>query len=95
MRHKNDLPYKKIFLKVLIASGYSKNELIGPSRKRAETDKRAAISCVMRDSGCTYRQIAEMLHRKHPVVCKSYLPLRVYVQKEIDRIKNVINANYL
>jgi len=85
--------YREIYKDVLRASLYSEADLKGISRKRSDVDKRAAISCVMRDLGCNCRQISEMLNRQYPVVSKSYLPLRMYVENEIYRIKENMNNN--
>lgn len=85
--------YREVYFDALRASGYSDLEIKGDSRKRKEVDKRAAIACVMRDNFCNYYQIGEMINRKYPVICKSYLPLRMYVSVEIDRIKNNMENN--
>lgn len=85
--------YREVYFEALKASGYSDSEIKGDSRKRKEVDKRAAIVCVMRDNFCNYYQIAEMINRNYLVVGKSYLPLRIYVSSEVDRIKDNMNNN--
>ena len=92
MKPRSNPRYKEIYEEVLKASGYSEEDLKGSSRKRSETDKRAAISCIMSDLKCNSKQIADMLNRKYAVVIKSYLPAREYVKDEIERIKNKLKS---
>ena len=74
--------------RLLEASGYSAMELRSKLRNRDTCDKRAIISCIMKDNGYTLHEIGKVLERSHGTVWTSYLNAREYVEKEIERIKN-------
>lgn len=74
--------------RLLEASGYSDTELKGLSRKREIGDKRAVISCIMKDNGYTLHEIGKVLERSHGTIWTSYLNAREYVKDEIELIKN-------
>ena len=79
---------EEFYKRIIEVSGYSDTELKGLSRKREIGDKRAVISCIMKDNGYTLHEIGKVLERSHGTVCTSYLNAREYVEKEIERIKN-------
>ena len=79
--------YKRI-IEVTEIYGYSDTELKGTSRKRDICDKRAVVSCIMKDNGYSLHEIGRMLERSHGTVWTSYLNAREYVKDEIERIKN-------
>lgn len=69
-------------------SGYSDTELRSHIRTRNTCDKRAVISCVMKDNGYTLEEIGHVLERNRSTIYVSYLSTRRYVKDEIERIKN-------
>ena len=73
--------------RLLEASGYSAMELRSKLRNRDTCDKRAIISCIMKDNGYTLHEIGKVLERSHGTVYTSYLNNREYVKDEIERIK--------
>ena len=79
---------EEFYKRIIEVSGYSDTELKGLSRKREIGDKRAVISCIMKDNGYTLHEIGKVLERSHGTVWTSYLNAREYVEKEIERIKN-------
>lgn len=76
------------YSKLLKVSGYSDAELKGTSRKQYVCDKRAVISCIMKDNGYTLHEIGKVLERSHGTIWTSYLNAREYVKDEIELIKN-------
>ena len=78
---------EEFYKRIIEVSGYSDTELKGLSRKREIGDKRAVISCIMKDNGYTLHEIGKVLERSHGTVWTSYLNAREYVEKEIERIK--------
>ena len=79
---------EEFYKRIIEVSGYSDTELKGLSRKREIGDKRAVISCIMKDNGYTLHEIGKVLERSHGTVWTSYLNAREYVEKEIEEIKN-------
>lgn len=82
----------EIYREIVKCAGYSGIELEGRSRKREVVDRRVAVACVMFDMGCTQRDIARCMCRSSTSVRLSWLPLRMYVSDEIERIKEEISA---
>ena len=78
----------KLYREILSVSGYSDSELKSSSRKREIGDKRAVISCIMKDNGYTLHEIGKVLERSHGTIWTSYLNAREYVKDEIELIKN-------
>ena len=81
-----------IYRRVVECAGYSDEELKGKSRKRDVVDRRVAVACVMHDMGCGQRAIARCMCRSLCAPKLSWLPLRMYVSKEIERIKEAMYA---
>jgi chromosomal replication initiation ATPase DnaA len=79
---------EEFYKRIIEVSGYSDTELKGLSRKREIGDKRAVVSCIMRDNGYTLHEIGKVLGRSHGTVWTSYLSAREYVEKKIEEIKN-------
>lgn len=79
---------EEFYKRIIKVSGYSDTELKGLSRKREIGDKRAVVSCIMKDNGYTLHEIGKVLERSHGTVWTSYLSAREYVKKEIEIIKN-------
>ena len=79
---------EEFYKRIIEVSGYSDTELKGLSRKREIGDKRAVISCIMKDNGYTLHEIGKVLERSHGTVWTSYLNAREYVKDEIELIKN-------
>ena len=79
---------EEFYNRIIEVSGYSDTELKGLSRKREIGDKRAVISCIMKDNGYTLHEIGKVLERSHGTIWTSYLNAREYVKDEIERIKN-------
>ena len=77
--------------RLLEASGYSAMELRSKLRNRDTCDKRAIISCIMKDNGYTIEEIGRVLERNRSTIYISYLSAREYVKDEIERIKNKLN----
>lgn len=83
----------EIYKEIVKCAGYSGIELEGRSRKREVVDRRVAVACVMFDMGCTQRDIARCMCRSLCAPKLSWLPLRMYVLDEIERIKEAIYAD--
>lgn len=81
------------YRKIVEKSGYSDAELKGKSRKRDAVDRRVAVACVMHDMGCSQRDIARCMCRSLCAPKLSWLPLRMYVSDEIERIKEAMYAD--
>ena len=79
---------EEFYKRIIEVSGYSDTELKGLSRKREIGDKRAVISCIMKDNGYTLHEIGKVLERSHGTIWTSYLNAREYVKDEIELIKN-------
>lgn len=79
---------EEFYKRIIEVPGYSDTKLKGLSRKREIGDKRAVISCIMKDEGYTLHEIGKVLGRSHGAVWTSYLSAREYVKKEIEIIKN-------
>lgn len=79
---------EEFYKRIIEVSGYSDTELKGFSRKRDIGDKRAVVSCIMKDNGYHLHEIGKVLGRNNGTVWTSYLSARKYVNDEIERIKN-------
>ena len=64
---------EEFYNRIIEVSNYSDTELKGLSRKREIGDKRAVISCIMKDNGYSLHEIGRMLERSHGTVWTSYL----------------------